>query len=387
MSDFLTLLERDLVQAAARRAPAARMRRPPVRTLLLAAALVVVVATSAAAAALTVLRGSPLPGPSEKVAGRQATPVPGSSRVEPMRARDPGGGPPWALRIARSKTGLVCSTVGQVVDGSFGIVGLDGHFRALPATAVDGCGRVRPNATSLIGARVFDAPRRADVRTVVNGYAGPELRAVSVEAGGSRRTPPVGPGGTFILAVRSYPEDIGIRVELRFADGHVERHVFGASAFVSRDPLGAGAWRANGFEVDRYRGTCVSFHPARPLRDLSSSPAACGVLREDRRYPRGYFFAVRRLVRTSGAGYTFRHGHWVAPPRTAVWGGAGEDVERIVVTGPHVRREVIATNAFVAVFPARIDPLKLRVEVTLKDGSVRVEQGDTNLRPPPPERG
>jgi len=227
MSDFLTLLERDLVEAAARRTQAQPVRRPARRVLPLAAALAIVVAASGAAATLTVLRGSPLPAPSEKVAGKQATPVPGTSRIEPMRARDPGGAPPWALRVARSKTGLVCSTVGQVVDGDFGIVGLDRRFRALPDAAVDSCGQLRHNATSLIGARVFDAPRRRDVRTVVNGFAGSELRSVSVEAGGSPRTLPVGPDGTFVLALRGYPEDIGIRVTLRFADGHVERHVLG----------------------------------------------------------------------------------------------------------------------------------------------------------------
>ena len=41
----------------------------------------------------------------------------------------------------------------------------------------DSCGVVHDGGVSLIGARVFDAAARADVRTVVSGVAGPSLRA------------------------------------------------------------------------------------------------------------------------------------------------------------------------------------------------------------------
>ena len=392
MSDFLTQLERDLIRAAARRAEADAGRRVPVwrtspRPLLVAAALPVVMTASAAAATLTVLRGSPLPGPSEEVAGIHATPVPGSSKVEPMRARDPGGGPPWALRVARSKTELVCTTVGQVVEGEFGIVGLDRRFRPLSETAVDGCGQLRRNATSLVGARVFDAPRRSDVRTVVDGFAGAELRSVSITAGSSARSVPVGPDGTFVAVLRGYPEDIGIRAVLRFADGHEETHVFGAIPSGSLDPSGLGAWEASDESFAGYPPLCVTVHPVRSRPDAPSSPPACGVWPKGDVQPTGYFFAVRRLVATPGAP-SFARGHWTGPPRTAVWGAAGEDVTRIIVRGPRVRRAVKLSRdwapeaMFVAVFPPSVDPRRLRVEVTLKDGTVNVERGDANLVPP-----
>ncbi len=69
------------------------------------------------------------------------TPVPGTTRIAAARAADPAGGPPWALRIARSTDGQVCSTIGQVRRGVFGIVGLDGVFRRIPPGITDACAR------------------------------------------------------------------------------------------------------------------------------------------------------------------------------------------------------------------------------------------------------
>ena len=67
--------------------------------------------------------------------------APGTSAVCTLRAADPERGQPaWTLRLARSDTGLECSTVGQVHDGAFGLVGLDGAFRALPEANADACG-------------------------------------------------------------------------------------------------------------------------------------------------------------------------------------------------------------------------------------------------------
>src|ERR1700710_799106 len=78
--------------------------------------------------------------------------VPGTSTVAAVRASDPQGGRlKWTLRISRSETGLQCSTVGQLQGSAFGLVGLDGAFRALPEANADACGE----PGTLIGARVF----------------------------------------------------------------------------------------------------------------------------------------------------------------------------------------------------------------------------------------
>ena len=67
--------------------------------------------------------------------------TPGTSRLPALRAADPDpGAPPWTVRVSRSAAGLQCSTVGQVQDGAFGLVGLDGAFRTLPEANADACG-------------------------------------------------------------------------------------------------------------------------------------------------------------------------------------------------------------------------------------------------------
>jgi hypothetical protein len=366
MTDFIAGLERDLVEAAGRRAAAGRARpaRPRLRTLVLAAALLLAVAGTAAAGTLLALRGSVIPGPAERDAGPQQTPAPGTSRVEPLRATDPGGGAPWALRVSRSRTGLVCGTVGQARGAQFGLVGLDGRFRALGDSAVDGCGH-----PPLIGARVFDARHPAGVRTVVNGVAGTGLRAVTVIAAGRRRTPRIGPDGSFLLALRGYPEDIAIDVRLTFAGGRTVLHSFGRSPFVVRDPGGEPAWKLNSFVYDGDPRHCTSFTTARQSgRNLAGSPAACGMLGDPRR-ERGYYFAVRRI----------HPAHSQA--RTAVWGEVGDDVRRVELMGPGGWRvlRLAPSRAFLALFRPSVDPHSLRVRVTLRDGTVHTHRGDTHL--------
>lgn len=379
MSDYLELIGQDLVDAARRRAvDRERRARPPLRSLLLAAALALIVAGSAMAGTLYVLRGSPIPAPDERDAGAAQTVEPGTSSVLPMRAADPAGGPAWALRVARSRTGSVCSTVGQVVAGEFGLVGLDGRFRRLADGVVDSCGLERRGASSLIGARVLDASRPADVRTVVSGVAGADLRSVTVDAAGRRSSPAIGPGGTFVVALRGFPENLGVDVRLAFAGGRTERHPLGVSRFVTPDPAGDRAWKTAAFTVDGYAGACVAVRSARNGADYSGSPPACGRLGRPNR-EHGYFFAVRHL---SHATRRF----WRAPPRTAVWGELGGDVARIEVVSPGSPLQApqrSPSGAFLVMLPGDVAPRAIRVRVVMRDGSVRVHRGDTNLIQPP----
>jgi hypothetical protein len=404
---LLAAYRRDGAGARGPRRPVLSVVRPrsPGRALVVAGVLVLLIAASSAATTLLVLRGSPIPAPSPRDVPPEQTPVPASARVAPQRAADPGAGPPWALRIAQSRTGLLCSTVGQVVGGQFGLVGLDRRFRTLAAGIVDGCGQERHNAASLVGARVFDAHDARDVRTVVNGVAGPQLRRVTLQAGRLRRDVPVGPGGVFVTALRGYPEDLGIRVALMFADGHVERHPFGVSDSVVPDPTGGRAWRTEAFQFGRpipvrcakpgaRRGcrpaggpaeVCVRFRPARVTRNPPFSEAVCGRFPDARRRT-GYFFGVRREV----PGPAFVPGDFYAagwkhhPPRTAVFGIAGQDVTRVDVDGPGGRRHVVIApgGAFVSVYGPDVRPADLTVRVTLSGGRVETHRGDANLVTP-----
>lgn len=381
----------------------------PLRPLVLAVVLLVAVAATAAAGTLVVLRGSVIPAPAPIDVPDEQTPVPGSAKLAETRAADPAGGTPWTMRVAESRTGFVCSTVGQVVDGQFGLVGLDGKFRRLAVGIVDGCGHPRDNAATLIGARVFDADRLADVRTVVNGIGGRELRKVTVEARGRPHQIPVEDGGVFVAAFRGYPEDLGVRVSLRFADGHVENHPFGASQFVTPDPVGGRAWTLEVGGIGRptsascqdamRRGkpcppdmrpvkNCVRFHPAREGLNQPWSTQVCGYTTLKRVRSRGlrqfgYFFGVRR----EGPGpATGRGPSWGNhPPRTSVYGFAGMDVARIEVDGPGGTRQatIDQRRAFLLLYGPKVKPEQLTVRVFKTDGKVETYRGDTNTVAPP----
>lgn len=388
MTGFLDDLERDLVEAARRRSGGTSRRRGRGVSLLLAAGLFLGVGASAAAGTLTVLRGSPIPTPSAENVPLEQTPAPGSSRVTALRLADPRPGrPPWTVRVARSRTGLVCATVGQVVERDFGIVGLDGRFRTLPEGVVDSCGELLHSRASLVGARVFDAAKPAAVRTVVNGVAGEDLRWVRVEAGGRRIPARATSGGVFAAVVGGYPEDAGIRVRLAFDDGRVETRTFGTDPWVVADPAGGRAWRVEAFQIGGKPQECTRFQPARQREKPPISPAACGELGEARSQ-RGVYFAVRRLEpdgRTSLADDLFAKLWRDHPPRTAVWGGAGEDVRRVEVIGPAGTRELTIGPArtFLAVYGPKMRPEQLTVRVTFRDGRTERYRGDTNLVDPP----
>ncbi len=394
MTGYVAQLEKDLVAAARRQAKTRPVRRHW-RSLLLSTTLFVTVGAATAGGTLFVVRGGVIPAPAERDVPREQLPVGGSATVLSLRAPDPAAGrPPWALRLSRSRTGLLCTTVGQVSGGRFGLVGLDGRFRALAEGIADGCGEVRANRASLIGARVFDADRRDEVRTVVNGVAGSSLRKVTVTAGGTRRDVAVGKGGAFAAAIAGYPEDVGAEVTLAFADGHTERHPFGRGRFVVTDPLGGAAWKTQVFAFGTSPGqkpdstTCVNFQHTRDAKPRPTfGPAACGDLGGGRYRP-GYFFRAMRIPRGyGGVPALTAKGNWDREaPRTAVWGLAGDDVRAVAVIEPGnpPAELVIAPNrAFLALFPPTVDARRLTVRVTFKDGRTEERRGRANLRPYP----
>jgi hypothetical protein len=373
----LIALGESLERAEHDRARRARVRR---RSLLVGIGVATTLGVGAAAGTALLLRAAVIPAPSPEVVGPAQSPIPGSARVEALRAPDPGGAAPWTLRVARSRTGLTCTTVGQVVGGRFGVVGLDGRFRVLAEGIVDGCGHVEPGS-AMAGARIFDARRRADVRTVVSGDAGPDLRDVVVRADGRRLDVQRGSGGTFAVVLRGYPEDHALAVTLRYRTGRVERHGFGLGPDVVPDPDGGPAWRLESEVTDRHpHVVCVSFRPARPVGPTAISPGACG--RDDERT----FFAIERITAAGdpprfGYGAQRWDGH---PPRTAVWGKAGREVRSVQVLGPGgtQTRKPGANGQFLVLFGPGVDPRDVRVRLTDRDGGVREYTTSTTLIDP-----
>lgn len=402
MSDFVDGLEKDLVAAARRRATAngGRRRRWPtssLRTIVLVLGITVGAASAAAAATLYTLRGSVIPAPAAVDVPPSQTLVPDTAQVSPLRIADPASGvAPWTIRVGRSSTGNVCSTVGQVVDGRFGLIGMDGRFRELAPGATDSCGQERTNAATLVGARVLAAKRRQDVRTVISGVAGDTLRRVRLKTSDGVSDVRRADGGTFVAVFAGYPEDVGAEITMTFADGHRQTEPLGVDPSVVPDPEGGPAWKGQAYMISDDARQCATFSYARPgqTRSMPSAPSVCGLLQDPRgdgRVRKGYFFAVRRLSsgtlrRSTGR---FMPGDWRgAPARTAVWGGVGEDVRAVEASGPGVPSRSVLHPVFrsiLGVFPASVRPESLTIRVTMKNGTVRTVRGDANLvsRPVP----
>lgn len=380
-----TAFQRDVQRGRRRRR---RGRRRTLRSVAIAVILLLLLAAAAAAGTLWVLRGSPIPSPAERDVQPTMRPLAGSQHVLALRAPDPAGGPAWGMRVGRSQTGMTCTTVGQVVDSVLGIVGLDGRFRALPEGVLDSCGQEQRDAAALIGARVFDAKRHEDVRTVVNGVGGPALRSATLLTATGRQPIAVGEGGAFLVAVRGYPEDAALRVELRFASGHRQVVNLGADRGVGPDPSDAGAWKVEANVFAPYEGTCVAFFAARPSASSPTAPRACGraVSRRNRTQRDPYYFAIRRLRPGDHGLVTEIPWSWRRfPPRTAVWGSVRRDVvSAVIVHGPDGARPVrpAVNGAFLAVYGPDVRADQVGVEIVMRDGRHLTFRTSTGLITP-----
>jgi hypothetical protein len=242
---ILPQLERDLSDSAIQRErrhgmqprPAARGRTRSVRIrrlVPLPLALIVallLITTIALAASGVIPLGSPVrpSGPLSPGVG-EGLPLPGHSRLLPLRAPDPDGGPPWGIRILRTTRGLVCLQLGRVQDNQLGQLGVDGSFSddgrfhplpadVLPADATSG---QSANATchlpglaisaEAVGLDRSGAPATPpdippqNLRDVSYGQLGPDALNVSYHANGEQHTAHVLAGvGVYLIVQRTKP--------------------------------------------------------------------------------------------------------------------------------------------------------------------------------------
>jgi hypothetical protein len=250
MSDYFDAIEQELRLAVRRRAHLplhARLRLRHSRALLIACACVVVGGPAIAAAAGAFRSGPPVP------ATVPATPrafdgvaIARSVHVLALRVADPGGGPPWGLRVSATTRGLLCVQPGRVVDGQVGVLGIDDAFAndhrfhpfsddyvdTFGCAGIDGAGHafVAPTvigaAASALAQSCVPAylPRGAGaaphgkpagrgpicppgaVREISYGMLGPDAVSYSYTDASGRlvSTPTAGPDGAFLI-VRATP--------------------------------------------------------------------------------------------------------------------------------------------------------------------------------------
>jgi hypothetical protein len=241
-----------LVEAARRRrqtAPrrssqptvAPRLGFPHWRAVLVSLAILLAGAAVALAAAGVFAPGTPV-GPIVPPSPRafEGVAIPGSAKLLPIRTTDPGGGPPWGLRVLQTTRGLTCVQAGRVDFGTVGVLGQDGAFAndgrfhplsenlldvpfscavtdahghgflnvasyAQPASAlmsggpqVGGCHP--PNERYLGPSRVCPA---RDLRDVYYGLLGPEAISLTYRtpAGTLATTPTTGADGAYLLVL------------------------------------------------------------------------------------------------------------------------------------------------------------------------------------------
>lgn len=364
--------------------PPARGRLTP-RALLAALALVLALA-GVATAAILITRGAPLAAPNAADLEAGGVPLAATARLAGLDAPDPEAGqPPWDIRLSRTRAGETCTAVGQVLDGQFGIVGLDHVFRALPLGGVDACGVNSPDGPVLAGARVFVGEDPAQARTVVNGVAGAGARSVTVYTGASRRALTLGPQGSFITVYAGYVEEVRPRVLVRLDDGRSRTIAFAqSSAYEVRDPLDGAAWEVSGgadLEAAAYPDeNCAQASEqlgrTNPSRlGAALTPEVCGRLGSQ-----PLFVAMRRFVPGSGEHTGFPWGD--NPARTLVYGAAAARVRALRLSGAGAPRSVPIDRrggVFLAVLDGHVDPRALKLTALLADGRTLVYRRSTKL--------
>ncbi len=360
---------------------------------------VLLLAGVATAAVLLIRQGKPLPALPAGALGPDVQPVPGSVHLAGLDASDPAGGPPWDIRLSRSRTGETCSAVGQVVDGRFGIVGLDGVFRVLGLGGVDACGVPGVAGPVLAGARVFVGRSEAQARTVVNGVAGPLARSVTVYGPGGARSLRLGSDGSFITVYSGYVEDVRPRIEIVERSGRTDTIALARSYMQqTADPQGGPPWDVIG-GADLTLGAypdeqCTQLHQENaPLEPGvaqppsfpgsppvgPSTPQLCGRLGTA-----PLFVVIRRFDPAEQQNGQWHW--WNNPPRTVVYGAASPRVASLTLKiGLATTRPLVidrSDGAFAAVLDGLIDPRSLTLTAHLSDGTTVSYTRSTNVLKP-----
>jgi hypothetical protein len=168
-----------------------RLRRGRWRRRLLVALAALVSAGGIAVAQRLLDRRGP-DQPRDRIQQRDAPPV-DPSVVASGAVRDPGRGPPWALRAFTNAAGLECVALGRLRNGEFGTYDQTGTFRKLPAVVPGMCEDLDRRGLFVA---VHQRPR-PEARTIIYGLAR-ERHPVRITIGGRTTMLRPGPFGSFL---------------------------------------------------------------------------------------------------------------------------------------------------------------------------------------------
>ncbi len=217
-------------QAAGRQTRLARIRARSLRLPAVALLALLGTTTLALAASGVILTGSSVPTHGRPRPGYGlGVPAVGASKLLPLRAPDPAGGPPWGMRIVRTTRGFLCLQIGRVQDGVLGELGIggafhdDGLFHPLPADALGvqqapsvNCelpGRsgfaaaivgLEPSAVGLEPRAASANVSRANLREISFGLLGEHARKIAYRSEAGLKTAEVLPGlGAYLVVERA----------------------------------------------------------------------------------------------------------------------------------------------------------------------------------------
>jgi hypothetical protein len=231
-------LERE-IERIAHEADAVRPRRRWWRSMALVVVLPLGVATVAVAATTGILSGEPVKNPP----GLHLNPksglgvIVGPGKLMNVRATDPAGGPPWALRVVKTSRGLGCVQIGRLVDGKLGVLGRDGSFgddgkfheRGAEIIQQTDCQQTDRAGNAFIAMSYIGLPDSGDaagclarasndvprpvcpagsLRNVFYGLLGPAAKAVTyLDSNGQvARQPVSGPEGAYVVVRATDPK-------------------------------------------------------------------------------------------------------------------------------------------------------------------------------------
>ena len=179
---ILPKLEQDLLDAARRKdsatadAPSATRSGPRsqlvrargLRLPVIVFGCLLATATIALAASGVILTGAPVrPEGQLNPSVGEGVPSPGAALLLPLRAADPEGGLPWAMRVVHTTRGELCLQIGRVQNGQLGELGVDGVFHddgrfhplptdVLPETTRIGASGENEDATQTVSCALAD---------------------------------------------------------------------------------------------------------------------------------------------------------------------------------------------------------------------------------------